>query len=144
MDIKLKERFLAVWEKYFDGTELPMVFYYADKSTGEELIESPSRHRCIMAYLSKIRTGKSICFNADSFGCFGGKRYLGFTREVMPNFEYFLSYGIPGKLEGERYRKTPELVKRLMKKVPKFEAPKKFIVFKRWGDKKEYTYEDST
>lgn len=29
----------------------------------------------------------------------------------MPNFEYFLSCGIPGKLEGERYKKTPELVR---------------------------------
>ena len=87
MDIKLKERFLAVWEIYFDETELPMFFYYADKSTGEELIQSPSRHRCIMADLSKVRTGKSICFNADSFGCFGGKRYLGFPREVMSNFD---------------------------------------------------------
>jgi len=53
-------------------------------------------------------------------------------QEVMPNFEYFLSYGIPEKLEGERYKKTPELVKEIMKKAPKFDAPGRFIVFKRW------------
>jgi hypothetical protein len=50
----------------------------------------------------------------------------------MPNFEYFLSCGIPGKLEGERYKKSPELVKEAMKKAPQFDAPGKFIVFKRW------------
>jgi len=61
-----------------------------------------------------------------------GKRYLGFTEEIMPNFEYFLSCGIPGKLEGERYKKTPELVREVMKKSPRFEAPGRFIVFKRW------------
>jgi hypothetical protein len=50
----------------------------------------------------------------------------------MPSFEYFLSCGIPGELEGERYKKTPELVKEIMKKVPTFDAPGKYIVFKRW------------
>jgi len=50
----------------------------------------------------------------------------------MPNFEYFLSCGIPGKLEGERYKKTPGLVKEIMRQVPKFEAPGSLLVFKRW------------
>jgi hypothetical protein len=50
----------------------------------------------------------------------------------MPDFEYFLSCGIPGKLDGERYKKTPELVKEAMKHVAPFRAPSRFIVFKRW------------
>ena len=132
MDIELKDRFLTVWEKYFDGTELPIVFYYTNEVSEVELVKPPSRRRCMMADLSKVRTGGSIRFGAESFGCLGGKRYLGFGQEVMPNFEYFLSCGIPGKLEAERYKKTPELVKEMMRKVPKFEAPGSFIVFKRW------------
>ena len=55
----------------------------------------------------------------------------------MPNFEYFLSCGIPGKLEGERYKKTPELVRELFQHVPTFTAPCKYIVFKRWDLLKE-------
>jgi len=55
----------------------------------------------------------------------------------MKNFEYFLSCGIPGRLEGERYKKTPELVKDFIGKAPKFEAPGKFIVFKRWDKLQE-------
>ena len=35
-------------------------------------------------------------------------------------------------MEGERYKKSPEIVKHLMKIAPIFEAPGKFIVFKRW------------
>ena len=50
----------------------------------------------------------------------------------MPNFEYFLSCGIPGKLEGERYKKTPELVRSWVAQTPKFQAPRTFLVFKRW------------
>jgi uncharacterized protein (DUF169 family) len=137
MDMKIKDKFMRLWVKYFNGAELPIIFYYTDKPAGEELIQSYSSHRCVIADLSKVRKGKSICFNADSFSCFGGKRYLGFSQGLMPNFEYFLSCGIPGELEGERYRKTPELVKELMKKVPKFEAPEKFIVFKRWDNLEE-------
>jgi hypothetical protein len=51
----------------------------------------------------------------------------------MPDFEYFLSCGIPGKMEGERYKKSPEMVKEYMKKhAPVMKAPGRFIVFKRW------------
>jgi uncharacterized protein (DUF169 family) len=50
----------------------------------------------------------------------------------MPNFEYFLSCGIPGEMEGERYKKSPEIVREVMKNRPEFKAPKKYIVFKRW------------
>jgi uncharacterized protein (DUF169 family) len=137
MDMSLKEKFLKLWERYFDGAELPIVFYYADKPMGAELIQSYPNHRCVMEDLSKVQKGKSVCFGTDSFSCFGGKKYLGYAQEVMPNFEYFLSCGIPGKLEGERYKKSPELVKELMEKVPKFEAPEKFIVFKRWDKLEE-------
>jgi len=35
----------------------------------------------------------------------------------MPHFEYFLSCGIPGKLEGERYKKSPELVKEFRARI---------------------------
>jgi uncharacterized protein (DUF169 family) len=132
MDMKLKEKFIQLWDKYFDGAELPIAFYYTAEIRDMEKIEPPSGHRCIMADLSKVRAGKPVCFGTDSFGCFGGKRYLGFSQEVMPDFKYFLSCGIDGKLEGERYRKTPELVKELMKKVPEFEAPEKYVIFKKW------------
>ena len=75
-----------------------------------------------------------MAFNVDAVGCPGGKRYLGFSPDLMPNFEHFLACGIEGKLEGERYKKTPELVKQAMNEWPKFDAPAKYIVFKRWDN----------
>ena len=60
----------------------------------------------------------------------------------MPEFEYFLSYGIPGKIEGERYKKSPELVRETMKRQPAFTAPGAFIVFKRWDRLAESDYPD--
>ena len=132
MDMKIKEEFVGLWREYFNGAELPITFYYADQRGGTELIEPPSGHRCVICDLSRVRKGESLCFAADRVGCGGAKRYFGFTRELMPGFEYFLSCGIPGKLEGERYKKSPELVKETMKRLPDFRAPAEFIVFKRW------------
>lgn len=132
MDTNLKIKFTILWEKYFNNAEFPLIFYYTKDMPDITKVAPPSGHRCIMADLSKVRTGTSLCFDSNSLGCFGGKRYMGFSKEISPNFEYFLSSGIPGKLEGERYRKTPELVKKLMENVPKFNAPAKYVVFKRW------------
>ncbi|MCZ7355631.1 MAG: DUF169 domain-containing protein [Candidatus Methanoperedens sp.] len=132
MDMELKDKFIELWKKYFNNAELPITFYYTDEEGHAEFVKPGSVARCIIGALSNVRKGKSLCFNIESVGCFGGKRYLGFSEKIRPNFEFFLSCGIPGELEGERYKKSPELVKELMKNVPVFKAPSQFIVFKRW------------
>jgi uncharacterized protein (DUF169 family) len=132
MDMELKERFVELWEKYFNGSELPVAFYYTDQEGRAETVKPPSAHQCFIGVLSKARKGTSLCFGNDSIGCGGGKKYLGFSQDIMPNFEYFLSCGIPGQLEGERYKKSPDLVREVMKRLPEFKAPGEFIVFKRW------------
>ncbi|NIO03855.1 MAG: hypothetical protein GTN74_04375 [Proteobacteria bacterium] len=132
MDRKIREQFLQLWKRYFNASPLPIAFYYTDEDGRADVVDRPSDHRCVIADLSKARAGRSICFDTESIGCSGGKKYFGFTEAVMPNFEYFLSCGLPGKVEGERYKKTPELVKQAMRHFPQFEAPARFIVFKRW------------
>ncbi|VVB86175.1 putative ArCR [uncultured archaeon] len=132
MDIELKQKFIELWKKYFNNAELPITFYYTDEEGHAELVKPGSVSRCVIGAVSNIRKGKSFAFNIESVGCFGGKRYLGFSENIRPNFEFFLSCGIPGELEGERYKKTPELVIELMEKIPKFKAPAQYIVFKRW------------
>jgi uncharacterized protein (DUF169 family) len=137
MDSRFKERFTELWRKYFAGAELPITFYYTNNAGSIELVKAPAVHQCLIGVLSRVRNGQSLCFDADSIGCAGGKRYTGFKQEIMPNFEYFLSCGIPGEMEGERYKKSPELVREVMKRMPSFEAPASFIVFKRWDSLEE-------
>ncbi len=132
MDMRIRDRFVQLWEKYFDGADLPISFYYTNEEGRAHMVEAPSEHRCVICDLARVRKGESLCFGPDSPGCGGGKRYFGFTQELAPNFEYFLSYGIPGKLEGERYKKSPELVREALKSMPQFAAPASFIIFKRW------------
>jgi len=137
MSKHITEKFILLWKKYFDGAELPLIFYYTNEEGHARLVEPDSVPGCVIGILSEARKGRSLCLNADSVGCPGGKRYLGFTEGIMPDFEYFLSYGIPGKLTGERYCKSPELVKEIMKRSPTFKAPGRFIIFKRWDKLEE-------
>ncbi len=132
MKQELRQKFTERWSKYFLDSELPIAFYYTDDAGSIPLPSSAEERHCLINDLVAVRRGTSLCFDTKAVACFGGKRYLGFTQNLMPNFEYFLSCGIPGKLEGERYKKSPELVRELMKANSGFQAPAKFIVFKRW------------
>jgi uncharacterized protein (DUF169 family) len=133
MEVAFKAKFLELWKKYFNAAPLPITFYYSNEAGNADAVKSGSVPRCLIGALVKVREGQSLAFDVEAVGCPGGKRYLGFAENLMPNFEYFLSCGIPGKLEGERYKKSPEMVKEYMKKhAPAVKAPGKFIVFKRW------------
>jgi uncharacterized protein (DUF169 family) len=137
MENDLKEQFVTIWRKYFDSAELPITFYYTDDEKHAQPAKPGSIPRCIIAALVRARKGESMCFDVQSVGCFGGKRWLGFTDKISDDFEYFLSCGLPGKREGERYKKSPELVKETMKYWSGFKAPGRFVVFKRWDKLEE-------
>jgi uncharacterized protein (DUF169 family) len=132
MDIQFKEKFSQLWAKYFHSAELPITFYYTDEEGHADIVKKGEVPRCVIGALVQVRQGKSFSFAANSEFCFGGKRYLGFSENLSPTFEYFLSCGIPGKVEGERYKKNPAMVKEIMERWPKLKAPARFIVFKRW------------
>ncbi len=137
MDTNARQDFVRLWNHYFPGAELPITFQYTEHCGSAETEKPPAGPRCIFADLSRVRAGQSLCFDVESIGCFGGKRYAGFSDAPMPDFESFLSCGVPGKLEGERYKKTPELVKAWMAQVPRRRAPARFLVFKRWDKLEE-------
>lgn len=132
MDMNFKTEFMAKWSQYFNAAALPIVFYYTDLLNDVGVVSKPNGHQCLIGVLNKVRRGASLCFSAESIGCGGGKRYLGYAKDIMPGFEHFLSCGIKGRIKGERYKKTPEIVSALMEKMPSFEAPAKYILFKRW------------
>jgi hypothetical protein len=132
MDTELREFFLSRWSRYFPGAGLPVCWYYTDDVHEEDARESVNAHRCMICNLGRVRDGFPFVYDRKMPGCAGGKRYAGFSKNLRANFEYFLSCGIPGELEGERYKKSPELVKEYLEAHPAFEAPGKYLVFKRW------------
>lgn len=136
MNIELKENFLVLWKKYFNNAELPIVFYYTDGDGGAEWAEKTKGHSCIICELAKVRNGRSLVFNAEKVMCGGGKRYLGYTEKMRPGFEYFLSCG-NDQMEGERYIRTPEMVREFMKIQRTLPVEGKNLVFKRWDNLSE-------
>jgi hypothetical protein len=132
MDVAFKEHFLERWEEYFGRSELPLVFLYSDSPGEVEPARAPKGWACLMGQLAAVSKGQDRCFHRDNLGCGGGRAYLGFGPNLRPDFNEFLSCGIPGEMEGERYKKSPEIVDELMKRSPRFDAPAQWLVAKRF------------
>ncbi len=131
MDLLFKDNFQQLWEHYFGNVELPIVFFYSNNSGDAELVAKAERKGCFIGELAKVRKGRSLAFNHETVPCGGGKKYLGFTENLRPGFEYFLSCGNT-QMEGERYLQSPELVKKFLQNAPWVPAKASKIVFKRW------------
>ena len=131
MQAGFKEQFTVKWEKYFPAAQLPVCFYYTDDQKTGIAQPLPERH-CFIHDLERVRRGESLAFTGGDIGCGGGRYFLGFTRSQGPNFNYFLSCGIPGEMEGEHYKESPELVAKMRAQVPPMVAPARQVVFKRW------------
>jgi hypothetical protein len=132
MDMNVKAGFLEMWAEYFPGAELPLAWYYTDDEGRGQSPDGGPDSRCLICALQAARKGTTLSFSARDILCMGGKRYTGFSDRLRPKFEYFLSCGIPGEVEGERYKKSPELVNEFLRNNPVIEAPGEFLVFKRW------------
>jgi uncharacterized protein (DUF169 family) len=131
MKPELKETFITLWRKYFGSVSLPITFYYTYAEGRAEWAEKPRGWSCIICELAKVRDGRSLVYNAERVTCGGGRRYLGYTDRMGPGFEYFLSCGNK-RTEGERYLRTPDLVKEFMKSQKTLTVSGMNLVFKRW------------
>jgi hypothetical protein len=132
MDLSLRDAFLARWQKYFAGAELPITFEYTNADRGAALAQATAENRCLIAALNAVRAGQSLRFATKSFGCAGGRFYTGFADRIRTNIAEFLSCGIEGTMEGERYKQTPELAAAALTQVPHYTAPADHLLFKRW------------
>src|SRR4030042_1476317 len=110
--------FSKTWAHYFPKTELPITFYYTNQPRQLEMDASQVIDRCLIGNLTRVRQGFPFIYDQNTPGCSGGKRYTGFSQILRPNFEYFLSCGIPGEMEGERYKRDPELVQKYLTQHP--------------------------
>jgi len=132
MQAGFKEQFTGKWEKYFPSAQLPVCFYYTDNQVETDTVPPLPGSQCFIHELERVRQGESLVFTGSDIGCFGGRYFLGFSRGLRPNFNYFLSCGIPGEMEGEHYKESPELVAKMRAQVAPMVAPARQVVFKRW------------
>lgn len=137
MDIKLRDLFTILWNKHFPGAELPLTLEFREGSSGMKKVPSPDGWRCIICQINRARNGTSLVFDAHSITCAGGLMYAGYSQERSPDFRYFLSYGKPDVVKGERFKQTPEIVDNYTKIVPKISSEGKNLHFTRWDKLKE-------
>jgi hypothetical protein len=131
MKLEIKSKFLGLWTRYFTGAELPLIFFHSNETHGAELAKAAKGWHCFIGDLAVVRRGEPKCFSKETLGC--GKRFLGLDNTLRPHFNEFLSCGIPGQLEGERYKQTPEIVNTWKESVPPIPSDKRYIVFKPWN-----------
>jgi len=131
------------------------VFWTDEKPEGAAQFREGERG-CVMWMLARAAMGETVVFDRNTAGCPGGATGLGFGNwyEKFPGglegFCYFLSIGFEqwergreilkkikaegSRLEkivhGERYKKTPDLVKRFLDQLPVIDLPKSYVVFK--------------
>jgi uncharacterized protein (DUF169 family) len=108
----------------------PVAVYYADeKPDRAKGFKGVRRGACVIGMAYQASEGISAAFDAANHGCPGAGRNFGFTDKFRPGLAHFLSCGIPGEMEGERYLKTPELAQRYLDGQTIRPAPAKYCVF---------------
>ncbi len=131
MDLDLKQRFLSAWTERFGNADLPVGLWYSD-APAVPAAAPKEGWSCFIADLRRAVDGVSISVDVDGVGCFGGKRFLGFTQKIAPNMDYFLSCGIPGVLEGERYKSSPEVARAAVERQAPYQAEGRYLNLRRW------------
>jgi hypothetical protein len=140
MDLTLRDRFTALWQKYFPGAELPLALEFRAGPGTSKKVPPPEGWRCVICQIGQARNGTPLAFDGQSVTCRGGLMYTGYSCERPQGFRYFLSTGKEGVVEGERYKQTPEIVDAWEKLIPFFDAKGKNLHLTRWD---QLTEEDN-
>lgn len=86
---------------------------------------------CVMGNIWRARKKHTLAWmSAGHFGCPGGAFYLGFLKPQTDMICAYVSSGIPGAMEGERYVSDPASCRQLFETVDPLPAPAPYCVFK--------------
>ncbi len=86
---------------------------------------------CVLGKVWLARKKKTAAyFDKERFGCLGGAFYLGFLKPYLNMHPFFISTGIEGIFEGERYASSPDAATAFFEAVDPLPAPKRFCVIK--------------
>jgi uncharacterized protein (DUF169 family) len=132
----------------------PVALLWADDKPDGALQFKEGGWGCVMWLFANAARGRTAVADRTTFGCLGGGTGLGFGNQYLnwqggaDAFCRFLSTGsaqlgttrqdidssreeyVENILHGERYIKSPELVKRFLEAIPFADIPKKYVVFK--------------
>ncbi|SHJ06312.1 DUF169 domain-containing protein [Desulfosporosinus lacus] len=107
----------------------PVAVFRTDLKPEGALQFQEGKWGCVISMLNAATKGRSAVFDSKTSGCRGGAVGLGFEQFKLGFTEYFLSTGGVGGMEGEFYKKNPDVAAKFVTGLPVVEA-KKYIVFK--------------
>jgi len=111
----------------------PVAVIFSDEKPEGAIQFKEGAHGCVISMLTAAAKGRTAALDRRTVLCPGGKTGLGFGSGYAENpgwIEYFLSTGKPGQFEGEGYKKTPELVSKMIERVPITDLPFKYVIYK--------------
>jgi uncharacterized protein (DUF169 family) len=111
----------------------PIALIYTDEKPADAFEPQNKGWSCVISMVTAAIKGRTVALSRDSVGCPGGKTGLGFGNSYRGREEFmshFLSTGKPGQIEGEGYKKSPELASRMFAAFPAVDVPFKYVVFK--------------
>ena len=86
---------------------------------------------CVIGNIWRARRKSSLpWFSAERFGCPGGAFYLGFLKPQTDTIAHYVSTGIPGVFDGERYIDSPEHTHAFFQAIDPLPAAARCCVFK--------------
>jgi hypothetical protein len=114
MNTEIRDRFTTSWQQYCPVAELPLTFELSETCGTMEEAKTTEGWQCFICDLGRVWKGRSLVLNNSSVTCSSGRIYMGFDNRRSDNFRYFLSIGLPGVVEGGRYKRSPEIVDELV------------------------------
>lgn len=125
--------------------EEPMGLYYTDEKPVEGF--SPKRQAsvkdqkdsdnemnwlsCVLSKVRRARLEKSAAyFDHEHYGCPGGAFIMGFKDTYAEYEPYLISTGIPGKMKGEQYVRSPEIGRQFYEAFNPPRASGRYLVIK--------------
>jgi len=140
----------------------PVAIIWSDEKPKDAVQFKKGRWGCVMSLFASAARGRTAAFDRETFGCWGGGVGLGFGNQYLnvpggiDAFYRFLSTGaltqkevnntaeklcnfIGGHLfddfiNGERYLKSPELVKEFVASLPIVDIPRTYVIFRPLRD----------
>ena len=90
METTLKDQFITLWDTYFPQAGLPITFEYSADTQNLPVVEAPKGHRCIIAQLTQVQRGKTLCIQEKENDTNKRRNWL---RRLWHSYPYFLSRG---------------------------------------------------
>ncbi len=107
----------------------PVAVLRAEAAPDNAIQFTEGRWGCVISLLSAASKGRTAAFCERTTTCTGGKSGLGLKKFQLGVIEHFLSTGDVGPKKGEFYKKSPQLARKYIERMPDI-TPTKTVVFK--------------